>query len=270
MDKLDRIPELLDALATAPSDAEAARRCSVHPATTRNYLIRSRLGDPRLQAIEWRGVIAPFHEHVASAKILAAAALKQTVLNLASNGIEVDGQIEHWRDLPGYEGVYQVSDQGLVRSLDRTVSQLSPWGVIQQRKLAGRILRPGTQSDGHLIVRLGKCGGCHGVHQLVLGAFVGPCPAGMEVRHLDGNEKNNRLSNLKYDTGSKNKLDRKWHKGTKTTKLTPADVLDIKRRLTQRKVASHWRESTESIIQQSAQSSTAKSTRTSCRDLAFY
>jgi hypothetical protein len=49
------------------------------------------------------------------------------------------------------------------------------------------------------------------VHRLVLAAFVGPCPEGMEVRHLDGNPANTRLANLRYGTHSENELDKVRH-----------------------------------------------------------
>ncbi len=49
------------------------------------------------------------------------------------------------------------------------------------------------------------------VHQLVLGAFVGPCPIGMECRHLDGNPSNNFLSNLRWGTHLENMEDMRRH-----------------------------------------------------------
>ena len=53
----------------------------------------------------------------------------------------------------------------------------------------------------------------------------------MCTRHLDGNETNNRLSNLEYATKSRNELDKKWHRGARNKKLKPADVFEIKRHL---------------------------------------
>ena len=137
---------------------------------------------------------------------------------------------EQWRDIPGYEGSYQVSDQGRVRSLTRSWTQLSPSGTPHTHTMNGRVLRPGPMASGHLSVVLGRCGGSHQIHALVLKAFVGPPPAGMEVRHLDGNEQNNRLSNLEYGTRSRNVLDTKWHKGRRGD-LQAADIRAIKQRL---------------------------------------
>lgn len=134
---------------------------------------------------------------------------------------------EHWRDIPSHEGAYQVSDQGRVRSLDRRL--LFTDG--RAPRVKGRILRPGSKPSGHLSVYLPE--GSRDVHALVLRAFVGPRPMGLEARHLDGNEKNNRISNLEYATLTRNSQDKKWHKGASnhTLKLKPADILDIKRRL---------------------------------------
>lgn len=74
------------------------------------------------------------------------------------------------------------------------------------------------------------------VHTLVLLMFVGPCPDGMECRHIDGNRANNHVSNLAWGTRSENQRDRFLH-GTSSlgennglSKLTASDVLEIRRR----------------------------------------
>jgi hypothetical protein len=116
--------------------------------------------------------------------------------------------LEHWKDIPGYEGRYQVSDLGRVRSVDRLVEfprylRDGAWRSASLRKRKGVLLRPGPMRSGHLTVALGR-GNSRQVHQLVLLAFVGPCPEGHEVLHLDHDPKNNRLDNLKYGTRSEN------------------------------------------------------------------
>lgn len=116
---------------------------------------------------------------------------------------------EQWRPIPGYEGYYEVSDHGRVRSLDRTIERSNG----QEVRRKGRVLRPGTYVSGHKHVNL------HAperkrkwrVHHLVLLAFVGPMPEGMEVCHNNGNPADNRLENLRYDTHSSNLLDRNDH-----------------------------------------------------------
>lgn len=114
---------------------------------------------------------------------------------------------EQWLPLPSYEECYEVSDFGRVRSLDR----VRPWnGTV--KLFRGRILRPGVNSTGRLGVCIHRDGGRYRlVHQLVMEAFVGPCPDGMEVCHNNGDHLDNRLSNLRYDTRSANVLDRVKH-----------------------------------------------------------
>jgi hypothetical protein len=109
---------------------------------------------------------------------------------------------ELWRDIPGYEGRYQVSDHGRVRSVDHRV-RLVARGTETTRLVRGRVLKPGPQKSGHLTVALGK-GNSKQVHAMVLLAFVGPYPAEQEVLHLDDDPTNNRLGNLEYGTRSQN------------------------------------------------------------------
>lgn len=118
---------------------------------------------------------------------------------------------ERWLPIPGYEGNYEVSDRGNVRSVDRI--RIGTDGIAQKRR--GQILR-GTigARDGYRCVNL-RTGGGNGrvtpIHRLVLLAFVGPLPPGMVSRHLNGNPTDNRLENLKYGTQSENMHDRVRH-----------------------------------------------------------
>ncbi len=79
------------------------------------------------------------------------------------------------------------------------------------------------------------------VHRLVLEAFVGPCPEGLECRHIDGNAKNNRLFNLKWGTKKENGEDRVTHETSNRgeahglAKLTAEKVRLIRRELVDRK-----------------------------------
>ena len=79
---------------------------------------------------------------------------------------------EEWRDIPGFEGEYQVSDLGRVRSIDRIVEQDSRWGVIR-RRLQGKVLSPHLEKSGYLGVQLGRRKKQR-VHELVAAAFIGP------------------------------------------------------------------------------------------------
>jgi len=116
---------------------------------------------------------------------------------------------EQWRPVVGYEGRYQVSDHGRVRSLARTV----PTRNGRTTRVHQRILSPAPNSSGYLRVWLyrDKVSEQKFVHQLVADAFLGPRPAGMEVRHRNGNKVDNRATNLEHGTRSDNMLDAVRH-----------------------------------------------------------
>lgn len=111
-----------------------------------------------------------------------------------------------WKDVVGYEGRYQVSDEGQVKSLPNA------------RRKTELILKASPHvKSGHLIVNLTDSEGgkwrqrAFYVHTLVLTAFAGFAPAGKEGCHDDDNPANNRLDNLRWDTRSGNQADRKRH-----------------------------------------------------------
>lgn len=108
---------------------------------------------------------------------------------------------EEWRPVVGYEKDYEVSDHGRIRSLDR----LDNLG----RQRRGRVLSLCANSTDHLQVSLFRNGESVRflIHRLVLEAFLGPCPEGMEACHWDDNPRNNRLSNLRWDTRAENMRD---------------------------------------------------------------
>ena len=137
--------------------------------------------------------------------------------------------IEEWRDIPGYEGRYQVSNMGRVRSVDHFVNGICHFtNKPFIRKIKGQILRPGRYcKSGHLSVILGHRTSGKPVHQLVLLAFVGKPPKGMEVLHRNGNPIDNRLDNLHYGTRTENILD-VYKQGGKWRKLSTDDVQAIR------------------------------------------
>ena len=110
---------------------------------------------------------------------------------------------EIWKPVPGYEGRYEVSDIGRVRSLDRAVICMGEIKGAYVSRKKGRVLRPGPSNYGHLSVVLGR-GKTRMVHELVLRAFVGDPPDKHECCHNNGDPTDNRLSNLRWGTRSEN------------------------------------------------------------------
>lgn len=140
--------------------------------------------------------------------------------------------IERWLPVAGYEGLYEVSDLGRVRSLPHQTAR----GV-----RGGTILRPQVSagSKGYPFVNLSKESAIRhvAVHRLVLEAFVSPCPEGSEACHGPGGKLDARLENLSWGTRAKNVgpdrlRDGQDNRGERhgMAKLTQEQVLDIRRR----------------------------------------
>lgn len=112
--------------------------------------------------------------------------------------------IEVWKNIPDYEGFYQVSNFGRVKSIKRIIIRKNGTKYFCPEKLIKYVT-----NKGYKYLCLCKNGKVKrfGVHQLVLRAFVGVQEKGMEVRHLDNNPSNNKLENLAYGTKSDNMQD---------------------------------------------------------------
>ncbi len=113
--------------------------------------------------------------------------------------------LEFWKDIPGYVGSYQASDQGRVRSVDRV-----DCGGHRRKSI---IRKPGLHNRGYFTMPLskGSVSRTYSVHSLIMLTFVGPRPVGLEIAHSNGCPSDNRLSNLRYCTRTQNYWDSEKH-----------------------------------------------------------
>ena len=111
--------------------------------------------------------------------------------------------MEIWKDVPGYEGAYQASNLGNVRSLDRIVTRSD--GVSAYTK--GKVLKPtyNKKTKYHKVTFAGKQ---FNLHTVIYMTFYGPIPKGMVVRHGIKGSLDNSIENLSIGTQSDNELDK--------------------------------------------------------------
>ena len=147
-------------------------------------------------------------------------------------------KVEHLNDMSEYMSLlkfpgYLIHQDGVIWSC-RVGGKRWPYCSKEWKKLKSSY---GNRKTKHLFIRMvNKYGkSCYVlIHRLVLEAFVGPCPVGMECRHLDGNPENNRLENLKWGTHKENVADSKRHgtlqQGSRhcNAKITEKDAISIR------------------------------------------
>lgn len=108
--------------------------------------------------------------------------------------------MEEWRDIPGYENIYKVSELGRVMRVGQ-----SSRGCMTKR--GPHLLRPGIDTDGYRQFKLHsapKPPKQVKVHQIVMAVFIGPPPTGLQINHKDRNKNNNSIANLEYVTLQRN------------------------------------------------------------------
>jgi hypothetical protein len=121
---------------------------------------------------------------------------------------------EEWRSVAGWEGMYEVSNFGRVRSLSKTFPVVYREKSSTIRTITGRVLRPTPDGSGSYVqITLANAGirDKRAIHRLVAEAFIGPVK-GKEINHLDFNGHNNHLSNLEIVSSSENSLHVSYHK----------------------------------------------------------
>lgn len=148
---------------------------------------------------------------------------------------------EMYVDIQGYEGYYQISNHGNVRSLDRVIKEKT--GKTQTIK--GRVLKQRINPSGYYYVGLRKNSrkATFAVHQLVAQAFLDNPDNKPTVNHIDGNKLNNSVANLEWSTYSEN-LEHAYKTGLRRAvyssevgsknykrKLISEQVIEIKRLL---------------------------------------
>lgn len=140
---------------------------------------------------------------------------------------------EEWRDIKGYEGLYQISNFGNCRSLGRAnIYKDNRVHVLNGKNLKSYIR--GKYSC--VMLYKNKLGKNFYLHVLVIENFIGNKPFGKQVNHIDGNKNNNRIDNLEYITPSENMF-HSSKLGLAVTgerhychKLTESKVIEIRKR----------------------------------------
>jgi hypothetical protein len=139
--------------------------------------------------------------------------------------------VEQWRPIPGWEGWYSISNHGRVRREMR-----------MKGTLVGKILKASPDRKGYLYFNLRRPGTKKRMyaHIAVAVAFIGPCPIGHEVNHINGVPMDNHASNLEYlthlenmrhafRTGLKKNFDYCKGEDNPAAKLTAANVIEIRK-----------------------------------------
>jgi len=132
---------------------------------------------------------------------------------------------ERWKPILGFEGLYEVSNWGRIRSLAKP-------------NMPGQLMKQQLKKRGYLTVSLSKENKRSNpfVHKLVAEAFIGQRPTGKQIDHIDGDKRNNILPNLHYVTAKQNREAGNfppqriyYGDANPATKLTEAQLIEARR-----------------------------------------
>jgi hypothetical protein len=147
---------------------------------------------------------------------------------------QLSGLTEYWVDIRGYEGYYQVSNYGNVRSLDRVITEQTG----KTQTLKGRILKPHTNSSGYYQINLNRKSirTTFAIHQLVAQAFLDNRSSKPLVNHINGIKTDNNVNNLEWATYSENLEHAYKNRLRRAVKTNEVASKNYKRKLTEQQV----------------------------------
>lgn len=150
---------------------------------------------------------------------------------------------EIWKTIPGYEGLYEASSEGRIRSLDRLSKEFNNHGTMCRILIKGRIMKPSLDQDGYYQIQLTDSNGrpkYYGVHRIIALTFISnDAPENnTQVDHINCDKTDNRVCNLEW-VSCKENISRAWHKGRCTPRIP--DKESIKRFTILGKKSTAWR-----------------------------
>lgn len=149
------------------------------------------------------------HQHLEFSFLDGAARPEEVASRANELGQRAVAITDQWRPVVGYEGFYEVSTSGGVRSLERVVSHGGRLVRRNSALLTPNLSRGRRCTKGHLRVYLSRDGKTNGfyVHRLVLEAFVSLAPPGAKGLHRDDDPYNNSVGNLYWGSDQENAID---------------------------------------------------------------
>jgi hypothetical protein len=112
--------------------------------------------------------------------------------------------VETWKDIPKFEGRYQASNLGRIKSLSRKcLGKSGSYRVCRER-----ILKLSKHPNGYVYIKLRQTSTSkqksYSAHKLIVNSFLGPAPNGLEINHKDGNSSNNNILNFEFISHQQN------------------------------------------------------------------